>query len=101
MLCEDGYGKQYALTDGEPFGVQFLFTTFGVVISFFWAWFFSSIVMLNPIPTISLDSIPYQVTQTLLLHQVCTWSALGILCIMMLVVVASFLITWPHIPYQP
>ncbi|KAI1471943.1 uncharacterized protein F4812DRAFT_456046 [Daldinia caldariorum] len=146
--------------DGELFGVRFLFTTFGVVISFFWASFFSSrssplsfppsIAILSPYQllanspqharrsillapptnafsgllssvrqrhgflavvastsilseflTIFLGNIPYRVTQTFLLHQVCTWAAVGILCIMVLVVGASFFITWPHMPVDP
>ncbi|KAI1480607.1 hypothetical protein F4774DRAFT_377857 [Daldinia eschscholtzii] len=136
--------------DSESFGVRFLFTTFGVVISFFWASFFSSIAILSPYQllanspqharrsillapptnafsgllssvrrrhvflavvastsilseflTIFLSNIPYRVTQTFLLHQVCTWSAVGILCIMVIVVVASFFITWPHMPVDP
>ncbi|KAI8964813.1 hypothetical protein F5Y11DRAFT_71337 [Daldinia sp. FL1419] len=136
--------------DSESFGVRFLFTTVGVIISFFWASFFSSIAILSPYQllanspqharrsillapptnafsgllssvkrrhgflavvastsilseflTIFLSNIPFRVTQTFLLHQVCTWSAVGILCIMVLVVVASFFITWPHMPVDP
>ncbi|KAI0854031.1 hypothetical protein F5Y00DRAFT_224340 [Daldinia vernicosa] len=136
--------------DSESFGVRFLFTAVGVIISFFWASFFSSIAILSPYQllasspqharrsillapptnafsgllssvrrrhgflavvaltsilseflTIFLSNIPYRVTQTFLLHQVCTWSAVGILCIMVLVVLASFFITWPHMPVDP
>ncbi|KAF3071243.1 hypothetical protein GL218_00614 [Daldinia childiae] len=136
--------------DSESFGVRFLFTAVGVVISFFWASFFSSIAVLSPYQllasspqharrsillapptnafsgllssvrrrhgflavvaltsilseflTVFLSNIPYRVTQTFLLHQVCTWSAVGILCVMVLVVIASFFITWPHMPVDP
>ncbi|KAI2632658.1 hypothetical protein GGS26DRAFT_85697 [Hypomontagnella submonticulosa] len=136
--------------DSESFGVRFLFTGVGVIISFFWASFFSSIAILSPYQllanspqharrsillapptnafsglvssvrrrhgflavvaltsilseflTIFLSNIPYRVTQTYLLHQVCTWAAVGILGIMVLVVLGSFFLTWPHMPVDP
>ncbi|KAI1088704.1 hypothetical protein F5B19DRAFT_470214 [Rostrohypoxylon terebratum] len=136
--------------DSESFGVRFLFTGVGVVISFFWASFFSSIAMLSPYQllanspqearrsillapptnafsglwsairrrhsflaivavtsilseflTIFLSNVPYRVTQTFLVHNICTWAAVGILCIMVLVVVGSFFVPWPHMPVDP
>ncbi|KAI1135786.1 hypothetical protein F5Y05DRAFT_415786 [Hypoxylon sp. FL0543] len=136
--------------DSESFGVRFLFTAVGVVISFFWASFFSSIAILSPYKllakspqdarrsillapptnafsglwsairrrysflavvaltsilseflTIFLSNIPYRVTQTFLVHTLCTWAAVGILGIMVLVVVGSFFVTWPHMPLDP
>ncbi|OTB08920.1 hypothetical protein M426DRAFT_6952 [Hypoxylon sp. CI-4A] len=136
--------------DKESFGARFLFTSVGVVISFFWASFFGSIAILSPYQllakspqharhsillapptnafsglwsavrrrdtflaivaltsilseflTIFLSNIPYRVTQTFLVHQVCTWSAVGILCIMVMVVIGSFFIAWPHMPVDP
>ncbi|KAI0384662.1 hypothetical protein F5Y04DRAFT_269185 [Hypomontagnella monticulosa] len=136
--------------DSESFGVRFLFTAVGVIISFFWASFFSSIAVLSPYQllanspqharrsillapptnafsglvssvrrrhsflaivaltsilseflTIFLSNIPYRVTQTYLLHQVCTWAAVSILGIMVLVVFGSFFLTWPHMPVDP
>lgn len=136
--------------DSESFGVRFLFTGVGVIISFFWASFFSSIAMLSPYQllasspqqarrsillapptnafsglwsairrrhsflaivavtsilseflTIFLSNVPYRVTQTFLVHNICTWAAVGILCIMVLVVVGSFFVSWPHMPVDP
>ncbi|KAI0180731.1 hypothetical protein GGR52DRAFT_577512 [Hypoxylon sp. FL1284] len=136
--------------DSESFGVRFLFTSVGVIISFFWASFFSSIAVLSPYQllakspqharrsillapptnafsglwssirrrhsflavvavtsilseflTIFLGNIPFRITQTFLIHSVCTWSAVGILCIMILVVMGSFFVTWPHMPVDP
>ncbi|KAI2616253.1 hypothetical protein GGR54DRAFT_649523 [Hypoxylon sp. NC1633] len=136
--------------DSESFGVRFLFTGVGVIISFFWASFFSSIAVLSPYQllssspqharrsillapptnafsglwssmrrrhfflgvvalisilseflTIFLSNIPFRVTQTFLAHQVCTWAAVGILCVMVLVVVGSFFVMWPHMPVDP
>ncbi|XXG96339.1 hypothetical protein Hte_002621 [Hypoxylon texense] len=136
--------------DSESFGVRFLFTGVGVIISFFWASFFSSIAILSPYQllakspqharrsillapptnafsglwssvrrrhgflavvavtsilseflTIFLGNIPFRVTQTYLVHNICTWAAVGILCIMILVVAGSFFVTWPHMPVDP
>ncbi|KAI6091712.1 hypothetical protein F4821DRAFT_225422 [Hypoxylon rubiginosum] len=136
--------------DSESFGVRFLFTGVGVVISFFWASFFSSIAILSPYQllakspqharrsillapptnafsglwssvrrrhgflavvaltsilseflTIFLSNIPFRITQTFLIHNICTWAAVGILCIMILVVAGSFFVTWPHMPVDP
>ncbi|KAI1769766.1 hypothetical protein F4818DRAFT_456612 [Hypoxylon cercidicola] len=136
--------------DNESFGVRFLFTGVGVIISFFWGSFFSSIAILSPYQllakspqharrsillapptnafsglwssirrrhgflavvalasilseflTIFLGNIPFQITQTLLVHNLCTWAAVGILCIMILVVAGSLFVTWPHIPVDP
>ncbi|KAI1456518.1 hypothetical protein F4805DRAFT_226957 [Annulohypoxylon moriforme] len=136
--------------DSESFGVRFLFTGVGVVISFFWASFFSSIAILSPYQllasspqqarrsillapptnafsglwsairrrhsflavvavtsilseflTIFLSNVPFRVTQTFIVHNICTWAAIGILCIMVLVVVGSFFIKWPHMPVDP
>ncbi|KAI1337363.1 hypothetical protein F5Y15DRAFT_391163 [Xylariaceae sp. FL0016] len=136
--------------DSESFGVRFLFTGVGVVISFFWASFFNSIAIISPyqllsdrpqlarhsillapptnavsglrsairrrhgflavvavtsllseVLTIFLTNIPFRVTQTFLVHTICTWSAVGILFIMVLVVLGSFCVTWPHMPLDP
>lgn len=57
--------------------------------------------ILSEFLTIFLSNIPYRVTQTYLLHQVCTWAAVGILGIMVLVVLGSFFLTWPHMPVDP
>ncbi|KAI1760620.1 hypothetical protein GGR53DRAFT_75303 [Hypoxylon sp. FL1150] len=136
--------------DSESFGVRFLFTGVGVIISFFWASLFRSIAILGPYqllakspqharrsillapPTnafsglssavrrrhgflaavaltsilseflaVFLGNVPFRVTQTLLVHSVCMWAAVGILCVMVLVVAASFFVAWPHMPVDP
>ncbi|KAI1084638.1 hypothetical protein F5B20DRAFT_522536 [Whalleya microplaca] len=48
-----------------------------------------------------LANVPYRVTQTFLVHMICTWTGVGILCIMVLVVLLSFAIKWPHMPVSP
>jgi len=50
---------------------------------------------------ILLNNVPFRVTQTWVTHQVCTWMAVGILCFMILVVVASFFVEWPQMPVAP
>ncbi|KAI0598657.1 hypothetical protein F4775DRAFT_553791 [Biscogniauxia sp. FL1348] len=137
--------------DSESFGVRFLFTGVGVVISFFWSLFFDSIAILSPYHLLSnspqtarrsillapptnafsglwssvrrrhgflavvaltsilsefltmfLSNVPYRVTQTFLVHNICTWSAVGIICVMILVVACSFLVRWPRrMPVDP
>ena len=47
---------------------------------------------------ILLNNIPFRITQTFVTHLVCTWLAVGILGAMLLVVLASFFIKWPHMP---
>ncbi|KAI5928210.1 hypothetical protein F4810DRAFT_719863 [Camillea tinctor] len=137
--------------DSEAFGVRFLFTGVGVVISFFWSSFFDSIAILSPYHllssspqtarrsillapptnafsglwssirrrhgflavvaltsilseflTVFLSNVPYRVNQTFLIHTICTWCAVGIICIMILVVAGSFFVRWPRrMPVDP
>ncbi|KAH6646743.1 hypothetical protein BKA67DRAFT_524614 [Truncatella angustata] len=136
--------------NSESFGVKFLFTAVGVIITFFWSSFFSSIATMSPYHllatrpqlarhsillssptnafsgiisgfrrrhaflalvgltavlseflTLFLSNIPFRVTQTYLVARICTWSAVGILAIMLLVVGGSFFCKWPHMPVDP
>lgn len=48
-----------------------------------------------------LNNVPYRVIQTYLAHVVCTWIAVGVLSIMVLVVLASFFVDWPDLPIDP
>lgn len=48
-----------------------------------------------------LNNVPFRVTQTWATHMVCTWMAVGILCLMWLVVVGSFFVRWNHMPVDP
>ncbi|KAK1755909.1 hypothetical protein QBC47DRAFT_299683 [Echria macrotheca] len=50
---------------------------------------------------ILLNNVPYRLTQTYTTHTVCTWLAVGILFFMWLVIVASFFVSWPHMPVDP
>ncbi len=50
---------------------------------------------------ILLNNVPFRVTQTWVAHQVCTWLAVAVLGLMVLVVVASFFVRWPHMPVDP
>ncbi|RYP75207.1 hypothetical protein DL771_002532 [Monosporascus sp. 5C6A] len=134
----------------ESFGVRFLFTGVGFLITLCWSSFFNSVAVLSPYyllaqapqsaqrsillapPTnafsgvwsavrrrdgflavvaltsvlseflpVVLAEIPFRVSQTYLVHRITTWSAVGILCIMLLVLVSSFFIKWPHMPLDP
>lgn len=57
--------------------------------------------ILSEFMPVLLNNVPFKVTQTMMTHMVCTWMAVGILCIMVLVVAASFFIRWPHMPVDP
>jgi hypothetical protein len=57
--------------------------------------------VLSEFLTIFLSNIPFRVTQTFLIARICTWSAVGILSIMVLVVLGSFFVKWPHMPVDP
>ncbi|SPN96491.1 uncharacterized protein DNG_00019 [Cephalotrichum gorgonifer] len=133
----------------QTFGVRFMFTSFGVIISFFWSSLFDGIAILNPYlllskspqhhrslllspPTnpfvgicsalrrrdltlsavalaavlseflpILLNNVPFRVTQTYLAHQICTWAAVGVLSLMLVVVLGTFAVKWPVVPVDP
>ncbi|KAI8634512.1 hypothetical protein F5Y19DRAFT_213645 [Xylariaceae sp. FL1651] len=136
--------------DSDSFGVRFLFTSFGVIISIFWSSFFDSVAIMSPYqllarrpqyasrsillapPTnafsglwyaarsrriflavvalasivseslsIFLSNVPFQVTQTYLVSQMSCWAAVSILSLMVLTVIISFYIKWPHMPVDP
>ncbi|KAK3938248.1 hypothetical protein QBC46DRAFT_265837 [Diplogelasinospora grovesii] len=57
--------------------------------------------ILSEFMPILLNNVPFRITQTWVTHLVCTWLAVAILCVMWLVVVASFFISWPHMPVDP
>ncbi|KAK7750216.1 hypothetical protein SLS62_007846 [Diatrype stigma] len=48
-----------------------------------------------------LNNVPYRVVQTHLAHVVCTWMAVGVLSVMVLVVLGSFFVDWPDFPIDP
>jgi hypothetical protein len=48
-----------------------------------------------------LANVPYKVVQTSGANMICTWTAVGILCVMFVTVIWSFLISWPHMPIDP
>jgi len=50
---------------------------------------------------ILLNNVPFRLTQTYTTHRVCTWLAVAVLCVMWLVVVTSFFVSWPHMPVDP
>jgi len=50
---------------------------------------------------ILLNNVPFRLTQTYTTHMACTWMAVALLCIMWLVVAASFFVSWPHMPVDP
>lgn len=56
----------------------------------------ASAAVLSELLTLFLANVPFRVTQTFLVSRLCTWAAVGILCVMTLVVLASFLyVRWP------
>lgn len=66
---------------------------------------FSSVVafagVLSKFTPILLANIPFSSTVTWGSHEACTWTSVGILSIMVLVLVASFLVKWPYMPVDP
>jgi hypothetical protein len=48
-----------------------------------------------------LANVPYNVIQTGALSIACTWVAVVIICIMFMVVVWSFLVSWPNMAIDP
>ncbi|KAH8659974.1 hypothetical protein BX600DRAFT_467024 [Xylariales sp. PMI_506] len=48
-----------------------------------------------------LNNVPYRVIETYLAHMVCTWLAVAILSIMVIVMLASFFVQWPNMPMDP
>ncbi|OIW28788.1 hypothetical protein CONLIGDRAFT_632999 [Coniochaeta ligniaria NRRL 30616] len=59
------------------------------------------VAILSEFMPILLNNVPMRVTQTYVTHLVCTWLAVGVLCVMWLVIVASFFVKWPHLPVDP
>jgi hypothetical protein len=59
------------------------------------------VAMLSEFMPILLNNVPMRITQTWKVHLACTWLAVGLLCVMWLVVAASFLVRWPHMPVDP
>ncbi|CAJ2513062.1 Uu.00g011810.m01.CDS01 [Anthostomella pinea] len=139
-----------AFMDSESFGVRFLFTAIGVIVTFYWGAMFSAVAILSPYqlmahspqtaqrvilvapPTnafsgiwsafrrrhlflgvvaftailseflpLLLANIPFQVTQTWDVHLGCTWLAVGIISLMIVVLVVSFFVRWPRLPVDP
>ncbi|KAH8891516.1 hypothetical protein GQ53DRAFT_604916, partial [Thozetella sp. PMI_491] len=50
---------------------------------------------------LTLSQIPYRVSQTFIAHIVCAWINISVLCLMVLVLVASFFVRWPSMPMDP
>lgn len=57
--------------------------------------------MISEFLPILLAQIPFRVTQTHLVHVITTWTAVGVLSVMVLVLLSSFLVCWPHMPLDP
>lgn len=57
--------------------------------------------ILSEFLTIFLANVPYRVTETFLVARICIWGAIGIMAIMVLVVLGSFFVRWPHMPVDP
>ena len=50
---------------------------------------------------ILLSEVPFRVSQTFLVHLITTWSAVGVLGTMVLVLLCSFFVKWPHLTVDP
>ncbi|KAI1358836.1 hypothetical protein F5Y08DRAFT_332783 [Xylaria arbuscula] len=136
--------------DSDSFGVQFLFTGLGVVITLLWSGFFGAVSIMNSYQYLSegpreaaksvllappsnafsglwhairtrrvflglvslasilseslgifLGNVRFQVTQTFFVNQLCTWAAVAIISMMLLVLLISFFLKWPHMPVDP
>ncbi|KAI0513066.1 hypothetical protein F5B22DRAFT_285910 [Xylaria bambusicola] len=136
--------------DSDSFGVEFLFTGLGVVISILWFGFLGAVSTMNSYQYLSerpreasksillapptnafsglwhsirtrrfflgvvslasilseslgifLGNVRFQVTQTFFVNQLCIWAAVGIMSFMLLILLASFFLKWPHMPVDP
>ncbi|KAI1121734.1 hypothetical protein F5Y10DRAFT_288177 [Nemania abortiva] len=136
--------------DSDSFGVQFLFTSLGVIICLSWSSFLGAVAVMTPYqmlaekprkacqsillapPTnafsglwyavrtrrvflglvslvsilseslgVFLGNIPFKVTQTFFVFQICTWTAVGIMSLMVLILLGSFFVRWPDMPVNP
>ncbi|KAB5535300.1 hypothetical protein GE09DRAFT_1227284 [Coniochaeta sp. 2T2.1] len=61
----------------------------------------AAVSIMSEFMPILLNNVPMRITQNFFTHLICTWTAVGVLCIMWLVVVGSFFIRWPHMPVDP
>ncbi|KAB5577822.1 hypothetical protein GE09DRAFT_1280312 [Coniochaeta sp. 2T2.1] len=61
----------------------------------------AAVSIMSEFMPILLNNVPMRITQNFFTHMICTWTAVGVLCIMWLVVVGSFFIRWPHMPVDP
>ncbi|ROV91903.1 hypothetical protein VPNG_09763 [Cytospora leucostoma] len=50
---------------------------------------------------VTLSLVPFSLLETYKTQLVCAWLSISILCLMILVLVSSFFITWPHMPVDP
>ena len=50
---------------------------------------------------ILLNNVPFRLTQTWATHRICTWTAVGVLALMLLVVLGTFWVRWPDMPVDP
>ncbi|KAI0431072.1 hypothetical protein F5Y09DRAFT_330596 [Xylaria sp. FL1042] len=50
---------------------------------------------------IFLGNVRFQVTQTFFVWQLCTWTAVGVMSFMLLILLASFFVKWPDMPVEP
>ncbi|KAI0204021.1 hypothetical protein F4808DRAFT_448795 [Astrocystis sublimbata] len=48
-----------------------------------------------------LGNVRFQVTQTYFVNQLCTWAAVGIMSLMLLLLLVSWFLKWPHMPVDP
>ncbi|KAI3323990.1 hypothetical protein HD806DRAFT_522505 [Xylariaceae sp. AK1471] len=136
--------------DSDSYGVRFLFTSLGVIISSAWSSFFDSVAILAPYQLLArkpqpagrsillapptnafsglwyairtrrifiavvalasilseslgtfLSNVPFQVTQTFTVYRLSIWTAVSILSLMVLTVILSFRVKWPHMPVDP
>ncbi|TGJ78783.1 hypothetical protein E0Z10_g9980 [Xylaria hypoxylon] len=51
--------------------------------------------------SIFLSNIPFKVTQTFFVVELCIWTAVGIMSFMVLIILSSFFVKWPHMPVDP
>jgi len=57
--------------------------------------------VLSKFTPIFLANIPFRLTLTWVMHEVCAWLSVAILSTMILVLVCSFFVQWPNLPVEP
>jgi hypothetical protein len=63
--------------------------------------FVAFVAILSDVLPAFLANVPYEAVVEARVSTACTWLAVSALCVMVLLVIWSFFISWPHLPIDP